>query len=826
MSELTSKQLDAMEKQNEVLGRQVKILKKLKRLQKSTGFKLGKAGPAGASKPRKAGSKKKKSKPPAAAQPPAAKKRRTKVSLQMTKAITIRSPKTNALMKVGGKKNRAFRTLVEDARRSNFEFNKEETEHLVNALAQCYKQGVLKFEPWFIPKHVQKKAARMAGVDIGLSDTGGSAASTDGDRPQETETFKGKFIRYLWLMDGEKFGRGLQEDLAHIQSQVMSQLKFVRQEKFHGRPFKMYLDYEFVMTRKPMFTSDGVQVASTFDEESIHHICTAEGGPGPISIRHPSSCDEAVGKCYGMIMQQFSNLVTQGSGWAWSRSVNMQLCVSKQVDGVALRGGASDAKVAEICAADEVLASGTRAEAAPPPPDPSPGLEDIAVHTGGSHLPLPKWVNKEHKAKCFFNPHPITFKEADQNLCFSWAILRALHPYGVVDPKTGKLYEGLERSNERFHRGKSNSGRALQPGETPAPDRKLLGNVADLAIAVQEGKLQHIILPEGVSYPVPISAKVFREVEELNDISLSVFLMGDGGRAKLTPFVCSHRMKEGRPHVRLALMQSKLPVKAKRSVVWNFEADQYNNHFVLVTDIVGLLGKVSSRKNVRVTDALKPGTVHAGEWHAAETLYCDNCLNRFSNAKGSASYLAHLKACVFDSPTEFRLPVGDKAKLRFDKWGYTETHPFVIYADFEAINAPDEKKFGQTQVLSMHEVCCWAYQIVVAPEYKHLFDAEPGYMGKPFTTMRSMVGKDIMGCFFEALKTDTDVMHSIVKGPRGDVEMEWDTFKSAEDPSGEAGYEKVRAAATACRFCAGSFPGEAAEDDPANHVGKEKVRGG
>jgi len=50
--------------------------------------------------------------------------------------------------------------------------------------------------------------------------------------------------------------------------------------------------------------------------------------------------------------------------------------------------------------------------------------------------------------------------------------------------------------------------------------------VANLAEGIWQGKITHICLPEGVFYPVPLKDSVFTKVEELNSISLSIFLVG------------------------------------------------------------------------------------------------------------------------------------------------------------------------------------------------------------------------------------------------------------------------------------------------------------
>ena len=59
---------------------------------------------------------------------------------------------------------------------------------------------------------------------------------------------------------------------------------------------------------------------------------------------------------------------------------------------------------------------------------------------GGSYLILPKWLRDTKKEECFFNPKPMSRKKEDDNRCFSWCILRALHFNGIKDPATGQFY--------------------------------------------------------------------------------------------------------------------------------------------------------------------------------------------------------------------------------------------------------------------------------------------------------------------------------------------------------------------------------------------------
>ena len=265
-----------------------------------------------------------------------------------------------------------------------------------------------------------------------------------------------------------------------------------------------------------------------------------------------------------------------------------------------------------------------------------------------------------------------------------------------------------------------------------------MGNMADLAEGIRQGKIAHILLPEGVSYPIPLKDSVFAKVEELNGISLSIFLIGSK-KDEFFPYYASRRMQEGRPHVRLGLLQAQLPdvhrlPNGEASVVGTLQGENRNNHFVLVMNLPGLLGSVSSARRRQKGRVIEPGA----PWHEEETLYCDNCLNRFSKVRGSQGFLDHQDACLHNKPTKFVLSQGDKRHLRFNKFQCMETHPFVIYADLEAVNTPVAQNVsskGSTTVLSEHKVSAWAYQIIVAPKYRHLFEGEPGFMRKPFSVV-------------------------------------------------------------------------------------------
>ena len=128
-----------------------------------------------------------------------------------------------------------------------------------------------------------------------------------------------------------------------------------------------------------------------------------------------------------------------------------------------------------------------------------------------------------------------------------------------------------------------------------------------------------------------------------------------------------------------------------------------NSHFVLVTNFPKLLDSVTFAKRRQKSRVIKPEE----PWHKEETLYCNNCLNRFSSVHGSQSLLDHQLACLHDRPTKFEQPQEDKRNLKFNNFQYMKMHPFVIYADLKAVNTlvQDDLPHGSTIIESIHHIC-------------------------------------------------------------------------------------------------------------------------
>ncbi len=411
------------------------------------------------------------------------------------------------------------------------------------------------------------------------------------------------------------------------------------------------------------------------------------------------------------------------------------------------------------------------------------------VIRGGDYLPCPKWVREDaEKLKAIFNPQPLGRKGSDDDLCFSWCVLRNKNWLGIVDPTNlcGPPLTGWARADDRFKQRGKFGGKGLNN----------MGNVADLYAAIEEGLIKHVELPPGMKYPLVIKDSILEEIERLNGISLSIFLVHQSERDGISPYFASKQQEdfESSPnrlapkmHVRLGLIKSKKSNQANAMATTMAEVE-YNAHFVLIRDMVGLMGKIKNK------------SAHG------KTYYCDNCLNRFTNLEGPQGLKEHREGCLHNKPTRFSIPDENHKYIRFNKFKVLETHPFIIYADLEAVNAPAEegRKEGTTLIVADHKISCWAYKIVVAPQYEGMYGNLIGYLGKSFKEIRSYVGHMAMDKFFAALKVDTDIMIDVVKNADHPMEggEDLDLCRQRRD------------ATDLCFFCHRSLPPVRMEGDP------------
>ena len=632
-------------------------------------------------------------------QPPIKKPRASRKSVKAPSSVgpvKVVSPKTNSYIVVGGSKSAAFKKMLLDAEAVHYHKDAVPTQNVVSVLAQCMKKGWVDWGQYGIPRHVIEAAAAAAGVTLEELYT----SSEDEAKPRELEMFAGTFASFWFDMsDPKKYGKDLMSDLAAVQNPLTHFVKNVRLSKFGGHNIKMYLEYEVIMARNEYTTEEGI---ARGEEERVFTVNSTDTSSGTIQSSHPgiqmvrstAGVETAISKSLAILVEEFSNLRQKGSGWNWVRSKGMTVKISVAVSGVALKGPSSDKAVERAL---RILL---------PPPDTREG------ETGGNHIGTPGWIATDPiKKEVVFNPHPMTLKKSDQHLCFSWAILRALYPNGVTD-ETGTIMSGLGRFEDRFIRGGN--------PDLGGRGSKTLGNVADLSEAISQGKIGHILLPAGVTYPVPLKEEIFEQVELLNNISLSIFRLGLSKKEpEIYPFYASRMPDDGsigagRKKVYLGLLQTQAP-RYKKSPMPQLKAPEIINHFILILDPFPLINKSPTTRVAVSNEARLNQLRDRVEWSASgqacelkKHKLCDNCLNTFATTEESdQNYKSHRNACMNDKPTMFELPsTPEKSTLTFRNFRYTEVHPFVIYADLEAVTVPKEGEEwkGSTELLNDHQV--------------------------------------------------------------------------------------------------------------------------
>jgi len=203
----------------------------------------------------------------------------------------------------------------------------------------------------------------------------------------------------------------------------------------------------------------GGQVAGQ-DEERVFKLSSADKDHVVITMCTSDQCTDTIGQFLSTIVELFNNIAVQESSWIWNRSVGMDINVSKKYDRVPIKGPTSDHMIEKI----EAQNRGKNAEKKVKE---NPVSQKDPTHAG-NHLFLPKWLRDAKKEDYFFNPKFYMHKQEDDNLCFSWCILRALHPDGVKDSSMNQFYPGLLWSG-------NNAQTLFQMGQGQ------MRNVADLA---------------------------------------------------------------------------------------------------------------------------------------------------------------------------------------------------------------------------------------------------------------------------------------------------------------------------------------------------------
>jgi len=727
-----------LEKLNQLLAEKARLLEQINALESKVRSDEGPSTEKhGKKRSREKGKKKRKEKSTKE------RKRAKKISLQSDRTVTVTNPVSGKKIKIGGGKgrqNKAFKAVLRNAAKEGWAKTGRNTNAVVEMIAEAQKQGITWWDYNVVPSKVQRWAARMSGVNIREGDHGDefseSSPSDYEGRFEEQGEFKKQFKVWRMKMNPPDFVGKMEDDLAKAQTIVSSHLRFIKRNFYKDTPFTFYLTYRFIMERHELRNRQG-NLVGLGERDSVE---IASNNTHPIrTVRPLSKVDDEIGAAISDLMYEFSNIEQTGSGWSWEESVYMDIYVARKVDRLAIssKEGTAQKAVEKRNKGKEKEKEKEKEAEEESEEEEEEELEESRLK-GGGYIKEPRFIVNPHKR--LFNPQPRAgLNSEEEHMCFSWCILRALYPDGV---------RGYERSNEMYNYSERN---IMKPGY------KKMGNVGDLYHAIEDGVIQHVILPKGVEYPVPIDPKVFEKVEDLNDISLSVFVAGKSEDDPVSPFFASRKKSQDRPHVRLLLLQKRKVEKLGQSVLGRFLPDSYDFHFTLITNL-----------NLLVKE--KGDTSQTSKWN-----YCENCLNRFGTV---AKLQDHERYCLHNEATRYTLPKGDKKYIRFKKFNALQKHPVVIYADFEAINAdyyltrPVEEgrgktvskaakgeayipqEGGNTKPVSIHQACGFAYQIIVAKEYREVFDSIKGWRGKPFNEIRSYVGADTLITFYNAITED------------------------------------------------------------------------
>ncbi|VVC45707.1 Ribonuclease H-like domain,DNA polymerase, palm domain [Cinara cedri] len=108
--------------------------------------------------------------------------------------------------------------------------------------------------------------------------------------------------------------------------------------------------------------------------------------------------------------------------------------------------------------------------------------------------------------------------------------------------------------------------------------------------------------------------------------------------------------------------------------------------------------------------------------HTESIVFCKRCFTSFDDRRhkyklsGMKALEQHKLICGTHKPI---LPVMPKDGdcVKFDAWGNTERHPFVIYADFEALLLKkDEEKGENTRIINNHEAMSYGFLVKASDE--------------------------------------------------------------------------------------------------------------
>lgn len=458
--------------------------------------------------------------------------------------------------------------------------------------------------------------------------------NTDYESDLLVETWHGDFRRYrLSSNEWDNNAKGYVQDLMDMRDKIIETLRGAMSLLGQCRVYAVY-NVECVKRSfklRPLEAEGGEVVETEVQELRTFHIRSSDDDGHMEIMRKSADIPEVADNLIRAIIRFMEIFEGKDSGWAYHRSLDVELFVSKQ------KVGRFD-------------------------PKGHAAVEESAL--GGTWCPLPPWLEN----KRVFNPKP-PHRHRDKR-CFAWSILRA-----------------------KYARTKGAKS----------------GECKDL-----KSHLDEVILPKGVSYPIPIKDSVLRKVEDANEFSFSIVSLGKTVKKTLPLYVSKHRGKKAF-HVVLGLLEGQ--------------------HLVLIRD----LGRVlrNGRKD--------------------RSWFCENCFSAF---KSEDRCNRHMEECIGMEPTRVRMPEegGAHHKIEFKSWQYRMEVPFVVYADIEAILKPVGKT-GAEDALAVHKPVAWAYKIACRDKR---FEAYEGARGLPLGEMRSYCGKKSMHELLDHLAEDAEFIESLV----------------------------------------------------------------
>ncbi|CAB4022658.1 Gastrula zinc finger, partial [Paramuricea clavata] len=187
---------------------------------------------------------------------------------------------------------------------------------------------------------------------------------------------------------------------------------------------------------------------------------------------------------------------------------------------------------------------------------------------------------------------------------------------------------------------------------------------------------------EGIDFPVKISD--IDKIERKNSISISVF--GYKGKKQFYP-IRNSKIKYDE-HMELLLLGD----------------NEGGNHYVLIKDVNRMLFSVSGNSNKK---------------HFC--LYClHSCVSEESLKK-------HSETCISVNGTQATKLPNEGSKIKFGHYRNSMPAPFVIYADFESMLVPEERKVesedaeekSTTELYQTHKACSFGLKTVCHYDDKH-----------------------------------------------------------------------------------------------------------